>query len=234
MKTLTVIVPTYLENKKNYNKIYNSISFHKNFDIKLINDNAFLKIEGFENNEENLGKFWTCFNYVKSECKTKYFLTIDPDDILNNDIDWNELSILTEKLSEIDADFIVNSFYFKNFKTNKIKFKKTPSHIFNPNSIYNTKNVKNNDLKKIYLNYFEDLSLFLLSIGDGKIAKVNNPFYTYTYGSGLSSKSKDNFKLDILNAYNIMMNNKFKINSLLKFKIYITRILRLKKLKRHL
>ena len=85
MKGITVIISAYLSRTEDYIKLLQSIKFSKFYNLILINDNNFLKVDGYINNEKNLGKYYNVISNAK-KCNSKYFLTIDPDDILQGNI----------------------------------------------------------------------------------------------------------------------------------------------------
>lgn len=225
MKNLTIVIAAFLNEVNEYNEIKRIIKTNEFYDLILINDNPDLKIDGFINNDKNYGKFSSVIKGVKNNCKTKYFLTLDPDDILSGGIDLFGLEILSKSLKNYNSEILVNSFFFK--QNEKTKFKKKPKHIFNPNTIYLTKKIVSYEENYLYINYMEDLSMLLIALDKvGKVKRINIPFYTYSYGAGYSSGNKAEYKKELKNIKLIVDNHGFRIKSFIHLCIYFTRIVR--------
>ncbi len=229
MNGLLVIISAYLDNADDYIRLLLFVKKSKHYDLVLINDNDKYQIDGFINNKKNQGKYFNVLSHAKL-FDSKYFLTLDPDDILKNNIDWNKLEDLSKKIDNYNTALLINSFFFQ-YK-DKIKFKKTPRHIFNPNTIYKTEIFKNINIEYAYINYMEDLAIVLQTLSVEKtISRINIPFYTYHYGEGISSdKEKTKYSNDIRETLKILESSGFKINNTISFYIFITRILRLKRI----
>lgn len=232
LKNLSVYISAYLDNEEDYYKLLTLIpDFIK---VNIINDNPNFQIKGIKNNDHNIGKFQTIINEVKNDNK-KFMISIDPDDILLNNIDWKKLLIVDKTVTKFQkVDLIVNSYFIKKGGTSNFKFIKRPKYIFNPCTIYNLENLNINSCllpKDFYINYMEDLCLALISLhGSWNIKYINTPFYKYVFHSGISTLSKSNFSLDLENSsiINDIFSLKIKSLSLLNFKIM--RVNRMKRL----
>lgn len=215
MKRLTVIIPMYMDKNECVDLINMTSKYRDDsLDIFYINDLKFdfiLEGEDVFNNDINMGKFWSITNVI-NKIRTHFFLTIDPDDIHMNNIDWENLLQLAKFLSdniEFTFDYAINDYTIvKKFFKQKTKSKKNKVY-FNPNLIYNTKNVSssflktgiNFDGKKI--TYFEDVLLLLLSNVNGDKANLSKHFYTYVKNYGVTS-DWTKFSDEIIEAKKVM------------------------------
>lgn len=229
MKKLLVIISVYLDTESLYDDVFSKIVYSDKYDILLINDNPKIKPKNYTNNKINIGKFLNALKIQKNSLNNNFFLTIDPDDILKDGINWDLLEKLAISLLGKDENTLFINSYFSINGQQISKRKNKPKHIFNPNTIYpiNKKlNLKDYDY---YINYLEDLCLLLTVTNKStKFKYINIPFYTYYYDDGISTRDKIEFVDDINNAYKIFKKNKFKINSIKRFYIFFTRIIRLK------
>lgn len=201
---LTVIIPFHLENKR-AKKLIKLVKkkMAKYPNLLLINDkyNAekyFDEILTIKNNEQNCGKFWSILKSLE-EIKTDYFLTIDPDDIFLNNIKWKNIFELEKGISEKRCHFDIGINTYTIIKEGKKKriLSNNCLTYFNPNTIYNRKNIIENS-KLIGINfdgeklsYFEDVLLLILSYSNGKIEYFDWDFYTYLKDNGMTKIPED-------------------------------------------
>ncbi len=187
---LTIIIPIFLdrEDAENVKKI---IDDYCDVPFIFLNNNTNEKFEWAINNKVNGEKFWSVVNNLKF-IETEYFLTIDPDDILNKSINWDLLKVLRDKLSTEDFNFGVNSYYeIRDGISQKIEYNDF-NKIFNACAIYNTRHLE----KTIYESgivfegeeqtYYEDFIMCIASSLQGKAEFFDIPFYGYKYRAGIS------------------------------------------------
>ncbi len=190
---LTIVIPLYSVDI-DIELLKNRIFYQNDLEILFINDNPHLSQENSLNNKFNFGKYYSIIFNLEN-IKTKYFLTVDPDDILNGGIDWSKLLLLSEEIKKFeDADFFVNSYWIT--KKGKTNFKKSSNInvFFNPNLIFNKDNILKirNEMNITFdgqkITYFDDV-LFLLMCLTGKRndKNVNVPFYNYLASNGITS-----------------------------------------------
>lgn len=201
---LTVVIPFYLENehaKKLIKLVKKKMGKYPN--LLLINDKYdtskyFDEILTIKNNEQNYGKFWSIFKSL-GEIKTDYFLTIDPDDIFLNNIKWKNIFRLEKDISTKPDHFDIgiNTYtIIKEGKKRKILSENCLTY-FNPNTIYNRKNILENskfigiNFSGKKLSYFEDVLLLILSYSNGKIEYFDWDFYTYLKDNGMTNNPED-------------------------------------------
>lgn len=234
MKNLLIIISAYLNERDDYYKMMELIVYKENYELIIINDNPNFEIKGIVNNEKNKSKFTTILENINIKNDFSHFITIDPDDILNNAINWASLNDMSKYISSKDRNtFFINS-YWKTHN-NKTKYIHKPNHIFNPNSIYPVYLIKENISYNNYINYMEDLALLLVTTNKNtKFSRISFPFYNYTYGIGLSSERKNRFENDLKQVKLILKSNPFRVNSIIKMFIYITRIFKLKLITKHI
>ncbi|BDU67791.1 MAG: hypothetical protein TYPL_4440 [Candidatus Tyloplasma litorale] len=238
---LTIFIPTFL-NKENMINLIKTLPKKSNVFIVLINDNVDFKIENNYENIEilnnlfNKGKFWSIYDAF-DKIRSKYFLVIDPDDILLKNIDWQLIEKLNSQLILNDEDLIINSFYEKkNSKKYKLIKSKRIYFVFNPNSILKSelffKNKKLiSSLDKIPFNYMSDLSLIFL-LKPKNNGYLNFPFYKYTYGIGISSSNRNNRLKYISEPFKIYKKTNFKkLNSKSILKNWCFKITRVNKMR---
>ncbi len=233
LKNISIHISAYLDSKEELETLLNLLP--ENLGIKVTNDNPKYIVGNIDNNDENIGKFQTIINSIKSEDK-KYIIILDPDDILLNNIEWSKLEEIDNSLDNKEIkDLIINSYYLRKKMDKEFKLIKKPRHIFNPCTIYNTKNINENiKLKdKKYINYMDDLALASLSINDwSNVSYLGKPFYKYTYSIGISFADKGKYKTDLKNSLEIIKEREpfLKIKDYKSLCFYTTRIYRLKKL----
>lgn len=214
MKSLTIVIPLYMSKHEMYDVYKNVPKNNKAFDILFINDDSSEKEVDFAiNNNRNLGKFWSIINSLRN-INSKYFLSIDPDDILFGGIDWNKLGILAGEIEKLDQeyDLLINSHWWIDLN-DEIKYipSNETSHIFNACSIYNVKNVEqtvkeiNLHFKNESLTYFEDALLLSLTSRSGKILEIDVPFYKYFADRGVTQKPVSHL-LEIEQARRVLSN----------------------------
>lgn len=220
MKRLAVIIPLYCSQFEALEIIsivedWNS----SNFDIVFIDDcfsDDLISSENFfiYRTKLNMGKFWSV-NEVLKIINNDFFLTIDPDDILSNNIKDNNLNRLAKKINKTRKvfDYAINSYAIKG--PNSKMWKKINSSkvlvYFNPCLIYSRKNIiynletENIRFKGERLTFFDDLLWIFLSYGMGRNKKYHCRFYYYLQYIGITSNRKNVYK-EILQAKDIYDN----------------------------
>lgn len=220
MKKITVYISVYtsIKDLELLLKYINSTNLY-NCKLIVFNDNP-SQLQKFEFNNPNysyytsninLGKFWRIINSINDNIiDTEFFITIDPDDLLLESINFEILQKLINAFDYIKSrDFFINSYFLKD--SNKIKKKNifNTSVFLTPNLIYNANNIRK-EVKHLGLNfeghklsYYEDKLLNLLTSNEQNYKYLNFPFYTYNKYLGMT-KDKSNYKDEIEQAQNIL------------------------------
>lgn len=198
---LTVIIPLYCDqyeareifyiiskwNIKSYNLIFIDDCYSEN----LITSDKF----NIYRSPENMGKFWSV-NFFISEVKTDYFLTIDPDDVIRNNINSKKLFSLGKKISNLRRifDLGINNYALKDGKAKwkKINSKNllvyfNPCLIFNKNNVVHSLKINNFIFTGDKLTYFDDLLWSFFSFNSGRKINFKYRFYKYTKNIGITS-----------------------------------------------
>lgn len=240
MFKLTIVVTIFLDLEKSLEivKKISSKATNQLFNILVINDNPKIQLNSDNinvlNSKVNYGKFWTIINAIKTDyLKSDYFLTIDPDDLLLDSIDFTKLNRLAMKIDLLQEsfDYGVNSYKYIDHLLGEKLVKKNPMNIkvtFTPNLIYNTSNIiEYLKLTKIEFNdkkltYFEDRLLLFLSYNEGKSKNFYKSFYTYNKNFGITKERQKYFDeiIDAKNLMNIILHSNVKIEKNYKMMKY--------------
>lgn len=203
---LTIIVPIFLSEIES-NNVYEIVPKDRDFDVIFLNNNTDINLDWAVNNPYNGGKFWSVLNNI-NKIKTKYFLSIDPDDIICKSIDWEVLDELCDSVSKVaEFNLGINDYLEIREEPNESYIVKNNHYnkVFNACCIYNTKIIKNtfNDSGVVWdgleQTYYEDFLFAIASSFGGDVEFFSLPFYGYHHRKGIS-KDWRKYKHQIVSA----------------------------------
>lgn len=192
---------------------------YKNIEMKVLVDNPDLDwswLFGEQNvfvNVENLGKFATVYNFIKSgRVETTHFKTVDPDDFVF-------LDRLSSSIGDISSE---NNIYLFNSRKVRSHSEKEAAelqckdwkHLFDMSTTYKymtfgtswtilpTKPILNDTYYEKSMdvrNWMEDQMLGLIALSNkSKVLRIDLDWYIYNFNDGLSTRVSEDDKNEIL------------------------------------